>query len=110
MITPGVHDITIYTNADFDLTFTLEDSSSDPYSLVGATVLAQIWNEDGTAKIDDFTVTVTDAANGTFKISLTEIETAALSAGGWYDIRIDDGTDIYYWVRGKVTLATGYTS
>ena len=110
MIQPGQHDIVIQQNADFDLSFQLEDSSSDPFDLTGATVESEVWTAGKASKLVDFTVTVDDAANGEFTISLTEVQTAALSAGtAYYDVRVTTGSSTYYWVRGLVTIETGYT-
>lgn len=110
MIQPGKYDIVIQQNADFDLSFKLEDSSSDPFDLTDATVESEVWTAGKASKLVDFTVTIDDAANGEFTLSLTETQTAGLTAGtAYYDVRITTGTSTYYWVRGIVTIQTGYT-
>lgn len=109
MIQPGTYDILIQKNADFDLSFRLEDGSSNPVDLTGATVEAQIWTAGKTSKLADFTVTVDNPTNGAFTIALTDTQTQALSSNGYYDIRITAGSISDYWVRGSVTLATGFT-
>lgn len=110
MIQPGLHNIVIQQGADWEKTFQLFDGDGVPLNLTGSTVEAEIWTERKTAKLADFTVTVTDVTGGKFKLNLTDSITSTLPESGYYDVKV---TDIYgfsnYWVRGKAILETGYT-
>lgn len=110
MIQPGLYNIVIQQGADWEKSFQLFDSDGVVLNLTGSTIEAEIWTERKTAKLADFTVTITDALAGKFKLNLTDAITSTLPVSGYYDIKV---TDIYgfsnYWVRGKATLETGYT-
>ena len=110
MIQPGLHNIVIQQNADWEKTFQLFDGQGDPVNLLGSTVEAEIWTEGKRAKLADFTVTMIDEAIGKFKLGLTDQVTSTLPTSGYYDIRV---TDIYgfsnSWVRGQAIVDTGYT-
>lgn len=110
MIQPGLHNIVIQQGADWEKSFQLFDSDGVALNLTGSTVEAEIWTDRKTAKLADFTVTITDVLLGKFKLGLTDAITSTLPISGYYDIKI---TDVYgfsnYWVRGKAILETGYT-
>ncbi len=110
MIQPGLHDIVIQQNADWEQIFQIFDGDGDPVDLTGSTVDAEIWTAGKHAKLADFTITMVDIALGKFKLSLTDAITATLPTNGYYDIRV---TDVYgfsnYWVRGQAIVDTGYT-
>lgn len=110
MIQPGTYDITMQSNGDFDITFQLQSGNGEPISLTGSTVESEIWTAGKTAKLVNFTVTIVNAAQGIFKLSLTEEQTANMVQDGEYDVRVTDAAgNSYYWVRGKVNLETGIT-
>lgn len=110
MIQPGLHNITIQQNADWDQTFQLFDGHGDPVNLTGSTVEAEIWTAGKHAKLADFGVLILDAALGKFSLSLTDQVTATLPVSGYYDIRVTDVYGFsYYWVRGQATVETGCT-
>ena len=110
MVQPGRLNIIIQQGADWSKDFQLFDSVQDPVNLTGSTVEAEIWTEKKTAKLADFTVTVTDAALGKFTLSLSDVTTADIQTSGYYDIKITNANGLSdYWVRGQATLETGYT-
>lgn len=110
MIQPGLHNIVIQQNADWEKIFQLFDGDGDPVNLTGATVEAELWTEGKRAKLADFTITMLDRVIGKFSLGLSDQITATLPTSGYYDIRV---TDVYgfsnYWVRGQAILDTGYT-
>ena len=110
MIQPGLHNIVIQQGADWEKSFQLFDGNGVAINLTGSTVEAEIWTERKTAKLADFTVTITDVLLGKFKLGLTDAITSTLPESGYYDIKV---TDVYgfsnYWVRGKAVVQIGYT-
>lgn len=110
MIQPGLHNIVIQQGADWEKSFQLFDGDGVAINLTGSTVEAEIWTERKTAKLADFTVTITDVLLGKFKLGLTDAITSTLPESGYYDIKV---TDVYgfsnYWVRGKAVVQIGYT-
>lgn len=110
MIQPGLHNIVIQQGADWEKSFQLFDGDGVAINLTGSTVEAEIWTERKTAKLADFTVTITDVLLGKFKLGLTDAITSTLPENGYYDIKV---TDVYgfsnYWVRGKAVVQIGYT-
>lgn len=110
MIQPGLHNIVIQQGADWEKSFQLFDSDGVAVNLTGSTVEAEIWTDRKTSKLADFTVTITNAALGQFKLNLTDAITSTLPESGYYDIKV---TDVYgfsnYWVRGKAVVQIGYT-
>lgn len=110
MIQPGLHNIVIQQGADWEKSFQLFDGDGVAINLTGSTVEAEIWTERKTAKLADFTVTITDVLLGKFTLGLTDAITSTLPESGYYDIKV---TDVYgfsnYWVRGKAVVQIGYT-
>ena len=110
MIQPGQYDITVQRRGDFDISFQLKDSDNVPVDLNGSVVEAQIWSTHRRAKLADFSVAMVDEGLGKFSLSLTEAQTELLPDDCYYDVRITDSLgNSYYWVRGTVTVETGYT-
>lgn len=110
MIQPGQHNITIQRYGDFDVTFQLKDSAGVGVDLDGSTVESQIWTAGKRSKLADFTVVMVDESIGKFTISLTELQTVDLPDACYYDVLVTNSLGkSYYWVRGTVTVETGYT-
>lgn len=110
MIQPGLHNIVIQQGADWEKSFQLFDSDGVAINLTGSTVEAEIWTERKTAKLADFTVTITDVLLGKFKLGLTDAITSTLPESGYYDIKVTDAYGFSnYWVRGKAVVQIGYT-
>lgn len=87
------------------------------YDLTGYTIAGKIRRKfSDAAVLKDLTITITDAANGLFTISLTATETAALTTVsttpdarnqsiGFYDIEITLSGVITRIMQGPVTLS-----
>lgn len=111
MIQPGQHNITIQRNGDYDITIQLKDSTGTGVNLTGSTVESQIWTVGKRAKLLDFTISMVDQTIGKFTMSLTEVQTADLPDAAFYDVLVTNSLNkSYYWVRGNVTVETGYTT
>ncbi len=98
----GNYNITINQNSDFQRAFQVKEDSSvldiTGYTFTGR--LKQNFNHTGH---QDFTTSlVAPYTDGTFSISLTDVETAAMIAGTWvYDVLMEDDSGI------KTTLLNG---
>ena len=102
--------ITIHKHADFSRSFQVkvDDAVQDltSYSFAGTLRPSQ----QSTTTVD-FTAAITDAANGTFKISLTDVQTADMKAGDWvYDVVMtDDGGLKTRLIQGIADVLEGTT-
>ena len=77
-----VANILINQGADFSQTYTLEDTNSNAaQNLTGYSVAAKISKHHASTNQTAFTASVSNAANGEVSISLTDVQTAALSPG-----------------------------
>lgn len=107
---PAIYNITIQQGASFSQRFRLKDSTGAALNLTGHSVYAEVWTQLKTQKLGDFTVTWNNRAQGDFTISLTSTQTSNIDKIGYWDILVvnpDQSQD--YWVRGKASLAIGYT-
>ncbi len=88
-----VSNIVIEQGFDFSTTFELADSLTDgPLSLVGYGVTAQIRKNYTSSTAVSFASTITNAATGQIRISLTDTQTASLKSGRHvYDVAIQYG-------------------
>lgn len=77
------NNVIIYTGADFEQIFILEDDSG-PFILTGYTAIAKMKKHGGSTSSTSFTATVTDANAGKVKVSMGAQDTAALSPGRYY--------------------------
>ena len=108
-IKPGVYNITVYERADFELDLQWQVGGV-PVDLTGRAIQAQIrmaYADAQPAAI--FAVSITDAAQGRFRLSLTEVQTAALGFDRYvYDVRV--GPERYErLLHGIVTVSKGVT-
>lgn len=67
----------LYRGDSFDTSVTISDADGDPTDLTGATVRAQIRQEDDTL-LDSFTADLSAAEEGLILLSLDPLQTAAL--------------------------------
>lgn len=99
--------IEVVQGADFEATITVyQTGTTTARDITGYVFAAEIRDKTGGDLIETFTAAITDAPNGKFKLSLTDVEARAMSVGGVYDVKMKDGSNIItrlLW--GRVTLA-----
>ena len=86
----ATYNITINQNSDFERSFQIKEDDVildiTNYSFSG-----RLSENHNTTTVQDFTTAITDAAAGTFTVSLTDTQTAALDPGTWvYDVVMTD--------------------
>ncbi len=114
---PATKDLTLYRGDSFDLPVRLRQklingSLGDPVDLTGCTVDAEIRStEDEAGVVATFGCDLdADPTTGIVTLSLTKVETAALTGGGVWDMQItfpDGKTQTY--LAGKVYLTKDVT-
>ena len=110
-ITPASYNIRPQRRADFPLDVTFKDGAGAAINLTGWTVLAQVWDKDRTAKIGDFTVTITSAANGQVNLKLPYTVTAVLPVEARYDVMLIAPSGLReFYLEGICRASEGYTS
>ncbi len=107
-----VANLVINQGADFSQTFSLEDSTSNSAkNLTGFSVASKISKHHASTNQTAFTATVSNAAGGEIKLSLTDEQTAALAPGRQvYDVILTapDGTKDRV-VEGMALIRDGVT-
>lgn len=118
---PGKKDLVIYKGAYFDEPFQfLENDEITPIDLTGASMRMQIRSAlDSPTVILELTtanskIILVDAAQGQFKLSLTAVETATLTAieNAVYDLEVQpqSGANLTYrLLMGKITIVEEVT-
>ena len=77
----------VFRNLTFTKTFRSKNSvNGNPNNLSGSTITGQVWNDEESKKYSDLTVTIIDAADGKFSISLTKAQTAILPDKAYYSV------------------------
>lgn len=110
-ITPAGYNIRPQRRADFPLDVTFKDSTGAAINLTGWTVLAQVWDAARTAKIGDFTVTITSAANGQVRLLLPYTVTTNLPVECRYDVMLVAPSGLReFYLEGIVRASEGYTT
>lgn len=98
--------IVIRRDEDYLHEVRIQDDTGAAISISGRTYTADI-KSTADAVVDSFTVTVTSAANGTLQISLTETETAALTAGEYrWHLTETNGSTVTVLLAGRCTVVT----
>ncbi len=107
-----VANILINQGADFSQTYTLEDSNSNSaQNLTGYSVDAKISKHHASTNQTSFSASISNAAGGEIKLTLTDTQTAALAPGRQvYDILLThpDGTKERV-VEGMAIVRDGVT-
>jgi len=110
-VQPGQHNIAVQRRADYDLQLQFKDSADAPIDLTGWTAYAQVWNRGRSTKYADFAVTYVNRAQGTIKIALTDVQTAAFPDEAYYDVLLEDTAGLRnYYLEGIVYVSEGYTA
>ena len=110
-VQPGQHNIAVQRRADYDLQLQFKDSADAPIDLTGWTAYAQVWNRGRSTKYADFAVTYVNRAQGTIKIALTDVQTAAFPDEAYYDVLLEDTAGLRnYYLEGIGYVSEGYTA
>ena len=111
-VQPGTYNFTVQRRSDHTIPLVFKDGNNAAISLIGYTVVAQIWEETRTTKYADFTTTYTDRTAGSVSIGLTDVQTATFSPDVLkYDVLLVDASgNKEYYLEGTIFVSEGYTS
>jgi hypothetical protein len=109
MIYPIVYNIQIIRRSSFDRIFKVNLEVDVPYDLTGKDLLSQLWDRKREEKYADFDITVINAPLGSFMLKLTSAQTLLLPTLGVYDVKVIDGVDEFYLIKGSFSVQEGYT-
>jgi hypothetical protein len=111
-ITPASLPIRPQRRADYLLAVTFKDSAGAGINLTGWTVLAQMWDKARASKLGDFTVTVTNAANGQVELKLPYTVTVNMTAAEYYyDVLLINPNGLReYYLEGIARPSEGYSA
>ena len=110
---PSYKDLRIDQGATFSDTIVLRNIDDTAFDLTGWSVRGKLRRSISSSTAQDFTCTVTDAANGIFTINLSSTVTESLTAQNYmttiyhYDIEIynnDSPPIVYKVLRGRALL------
>lgn len=110
---PSHHNILIYQGATFTDTLTIKNTDGTPFDLSNYSGRGKIQKTEFSGSDVDLSVSITDAANGEMKISLSSTQTASLecinNAQTWtvYDVEIytsDDPAIVYRVLQGQALI------
>lgn len=91
----GYAELTLEQGADFTTTVTVNGSNGSPTNLLNYTAAAQLRKSYYSSTANNFTVTISNAANGELTMAMTAANTANLTAGRMvYDLLITSPTSI----------------
>ena len=112
---PYAANLTLYAGADFEATFNVVDTSNSPYNFTGYSASSQMQKSAGigatTVPATTFTVGITSAAGGVFKISVGSTDTRTLAEGRYvYNVLVSSGSTIYNIVNGNILVYPGISS
>lgn len=103
-------ELTMEQGATFSANVTLIDSLNQYVNLANYTANSQMRKSYAAATAYDFTVTITDSANGTLVLSMSSTNTANIKAGRYvYDLIIQDNNIKTRAVEGIVTVLPSVT-
>jgi len=102
-VKPATYDLRIPQRA------TLRERFKLPFSCVGRTLVAQVWDARRSTLLLTLDVEWIDQAEGEFYLVADRAETRAVTKAGQWDLLvIDDATDeAEYWLEGAAVLDTG---
>jgi hypothetical protein len=92
--TPARSDLALYQGDTWMLRVDFEDADASPLDVSACSFRVQIRQTTASAVLAAPAVDVSDAATGTVRFSLTDVETAALSDRAVWDLEQTDGDGI----------------
>lgn len=93
-----------------EITDEFGDVTLEPIDLSTSTVYGYVKENftDQGNKVEDFLITITDAVNGEFDVSLTATQTTAMTAGNYvYEILVNDSGIVQTFLRGSFRVDLG---
>jgi hypothetical protein len=107
----GFAELTLEQGASFTTTVTVNGSDGSPTNLTSYTAAAQLRKSYYSTTANNFTVTVSNAANGELTMAMTAANTANLTPGrAVYDLLITSPTNVKTRVvEGIVTILPSVT-
>jgi hypothetical protein len=107
----GFAELTLEQGADFTTTVTVNGSDGSPTNLTSYTAAAQLRKSYYSTTANNFTVTVSNAANGELTMAMSAANTANLTPGrAVYDLLITSPTNVKTRVvEGIVTILPSVT-
>ena len=107
----GFAELTLEQGADFTTTVTVNGSDGSPTNLLNYTAAAQMRKSYYSTTANNFTVTVSNAANGELTMAMSAANTANLTPGrAVYDLLITSPTNVKTRVvEGIVTILPSVT-
>lgn len=113
--TPFVSHFLISGGSNFNKEYQILNTSKSPIDIDGWTPSAQIAKSVAIGATlgaqETFSVGITSALDGKFKLSLNPTQTGNLSAGRYvYDVLFDDGSITYKVLEGNIIVNPGISS
>ena len=107
----GEFDFEVRRRADHTEELTITDGNDNPVNLTGYEVAASVFDEPRAVKYADFATAITNAAAGTFTLTLTRAQTATFTPSELhYDVKLKNPSDKQeYYVAGIIFVKQGYT-
>ena len=110
-VSPGTYNFVLQRRSDWSVILQFKDSNDAAIDLTGYTVYAQAWDKARSKKYADFTVAYTDRSDGKVTISLTDTQTADFIDELYYDVLLEDGSELReYYLEGVIFVSEGYTT
>jgi len=106
---PGLYNPKVYRRVDWIKDITIKDSGGTAINLNGSTMTASAWNKERSKKYCDISCSVTDAANGKVRMSMTEAQTTILPDSAYYDLKRSISGNTEYVIYGELKVKEGYT-
>ena len=103
--------LTVDQGSAFNASIDITDSDDDPMNLTGYSVEGQFRKSYSSINYTAFSASVSNPPNGTIRIELTDIQTAALKAGRYvYDVEITSPGGVKTRVlEGQIEITPGVT-
>jgi hypothetical protein len=106
MIYPATYTISVLQNSTYKMRVVVRDAASAAIDLTGYVIDADIKTLLTNEFLTTFTVTVINAATGTFDLELLPAATVGLEPGKYgYDLSLtSSGGERYYWLKGDLLV------
>lgn len=114
---PGVHNIEAYYGSELSLAYTYKDSAGAAIDLSTSTVKFTVRDSSSDPRasltlLAGSGITMTDAANGQFTVTITSSQISDLGRRGKsvhhvYELTVTTGSSVEVIVRGSFTVGSG---